>query len=187
MLVRATFAYNGLETVLAPAVPLIQKAVGASTPAIAWVFTGVLLAGAVATPVVGRLADIRDKRRILLWVLAIVGVGTIVAALAKSVLVLAIGQLLQGAGLGLILVGLDVREVPRSGGRVACGARRVRRRRSTHRNAAGGSSHAGEPVGAAGVRGLVRGRVRQLHHLRAGADTGPVAGQPDTGWAGRRH
>ncbi|WP_406293208.1 MFS transporter [Embleya sp. NBC_00888] len=102
VLVLAVFAYNGLETTLAPAVPLIQKAVGASTPAIAWVFTGVLLAGAVATPTIARLADIRDKRRVLLWVLAIVCVGTIVAALAKSVLVLTIGQLLQGTGLGLI-------------------------------------------------------------------------------------
>lgn len=102
VLVLAVFAYNGLETTLAPAVPLIQQAVGASTPAIAWVFTGVLLAGAVATPTIGRLADIRDKRPVLLWVLGIVCAGTILAALAKSVLVLAIGQLLQGAGLGLI-------------------------------------------------------------------------------------
>ncbi|GAA1005812.1 MFS transporter [Acrocarpospora pleiomorpha] len=122
VLVLAAFAYNGLETVLAPAVPLIQKAVGASTPAIAWVFTGVLLAGAVATPVVGRLADIRDKRRILLWVLAIVGVGTIVAALAKSVLVLAIGQLLQGAGLGLIPLSVGIIRDTQSPNRMKAGS-----------------------------------------------------------------
>ncbi|MYS82790.1 MFS transporter [Embleya scabrispora] len=102
VLVLGIFAYQALETMLAPALPLIQQAVGASTPAIAWVFTGVLLAGAVAAPVIGRLADIRDKRRVLLAVLAIVCAGTLVAALATSVWVLTVGQLLQGAGLGLI-------------------------------------------------------------------------------------
>ncbi|MGH3585917.1 MAG: MFS transporter, partial [Pseudonocardia sp.] len=102
VLVVTLFAYNGLETMLAPALPLVQEAVGASTPAIAWVFTGVLLAGAVATPVVGRLADTRDKRKVLLWVLVIVMLGTAVAALSTSIVVLTIGQLLQGVGLGLL-------------------------------------------------------------------------------------
>ncbi|WP_199564977.1 MFS transporter [Spongiactinospora rosea] len=102
------FAYNGLETMLAPALPLVQEAVGATTPAIAWVFTGVLLAGAVATPVVGRLADTRDKRTVLLWVLAIVMLGTAVAALSTSIVVLTIGQLLQGAGLGLLPVSAGI-------------------------------------------------------------------------------
>ncbi|GAA4237843.1 MFS transporter [Actinomadura meridiana] len=102
VLVLTLFAYNGLETMLAPALPLVQEAVGASTSAVAWVFTGVLLAGAVATPVVGRLADTRDKRTVLLWVLAIVMLGTAVAALSTSIVVLTIGQLLQGVGLGLL-------------------------------------------------------------------------------------
>ncbi|WP_084145460.1 MFS transporter [Amycolatopsis jejuensis] len=102
VLVLTLFAYNGLETMLAPALPLVQEAVGATTPAIAWVFTGVLMAGAVAAPVVGRLGDTRDKRTVLLCVLAIVMLGTAVAALSTSIVVLTIGQLLQGAGLGLL-------------------------------------------------------------------------------------
>jgi predicted MFS family arabinose efflux permease len=108
VLALAVFSYSALETMLAPALPLIQQAVGASTPAIAWVFTGVLLSGAVSTPVISRLADTRDKRGVLLGVLIVVCAGTLVAALATSVAVLIVGQLLQGAGLGLVPLGVGI-------------------------------------------------------------------------------
>jgi predicted MFS family arabinose efflux permease len=75
-LTAGLFAYSTLETMLSPALPMIQKAIGASTPAIAWVFTGLLLAGAVSTPVIGRLADVRDKRPVLLGVLVVVAPRT---------------------------------------------------------------------------------------------------------------
>ena len=95
VLALAVFSYSALETMLAPALPLIQQAVGASTPAIAWVLTSVLLSGAVSTPVISRLADTRDKRGVLLGVLIMVCAGTLIAALATSVAVLIVGQLLQ--------------------------------------------------------------------------------------------
>ena len=108
VLALAIFSYSALETMLAPALPLIQQAVGASTPAIAWVFTGVLLSGAVSIPVISRLADTRDKRGVLLGVLIVVCAGTLVAALATSVAVLIVGQLLQGTGLGLVPLGVGI-------------------------------------------------------------------------------
>ncbi|MCW2717574.1 MFS transporter [Pseudonocardia sp.] len=104
----ALFAYSTLETMLSPALPLIQEAVGASTPAIAWVFTGLLLAGAVSTPLVGRLADVWDKRPVLLGVLAIVGIGTLLAALASNVALLTTGQVLQGVGLSLVPLAVGI-------------------------------------------------------------------------------
>lgn len=104
----ALFAYSVLEAMLSPALPEIQRAVGASTTEIAWVFTGLLLAGAVATPLVGRLADVRDKRTVLLGVLVIVGVGTLLAALARDVAVLTAGQVLQGVGISLVPLAVAV-------------------------------------------------------------------------------
>lgn len=108
VLAAATFGYQALESMPAPALPLIRQAVGASTPAIAWVFTSVLLAGAVSTPVISRLADTRDKRGVLLGVLIVVCAGALVAALATSVAVLTVGQLLQGVGLGLVPLGIGI-------------------------------------------------------------------------------
>lgn len=102
------FAYQMLEVMLLPALPLIQQSLKTSTAVIAWVLTGVLLSGAVATPLIGRLADIRDKRRVLLSTLAVVTLGTLISALAPSVMVLVIGQLLQGAGLGLVPLAIGI-------------------------------------------------------------------------------
>lgn len=102
VVIASVFAYKGLETILSPALPLIQTSLGASEAQIAWVITGVLLVGAVATPLVGRLSDIRDKKTILLWVLGIVALGTAVSGLSVSVLMLTIGQLLQGVGLAVV-------------------------------------------------------------------------------------
>ena len=89
-------ADSTLESMLAPALPEIQRSVGASTTAIAWVFTGLLHAGAVATPLVGRLADVHDKRTVLLGVLGVVAIGTLLAALASNVAMLTAGQVLAG-------------------------------------------------------------------------------------------
>jgi len=102
VLALAVFAYSALEVMLALALPLIQQATGASLPAIAWAFTGMLLSGAVATPLVGRLADVRDKRHILLVLLVALATGTLTSAVATSLPMLIAGQLVQGMGLGLI-------------------------------------------------------------------------------------
>ncbi|MBN6038518.1 MFS transporter [Amycolatopsis sp. 195334CR] len=100
--------YTVLESMLVPALPLIQDGVGASASSITWVFTGLLLSGTVATPLVGRLADIYDKKAVFLVVLGIVAVGTLLGAVATSIVVLAIGQVLQGAGLGLVPLSLGI-------------------------------------------------------------------------------
>ncbi|MCZ4590607.1 MFS transporter [Rhodococcus opacus] len=102
VVVASVFAYKGLESILSPALPLIQESLGATEAQIAWVITGVLLTGAVATPLIGRLSDIRDKKTILLAVLAIVAAGTAVSGLSNSILMLTCGQLLQGVGLAVV-------------------------------------------------------------------------------------
>ncbi|MDK0524166.1 MFS transporter [Streptomyces sp. ML-6] len=96
-----TFVYSTLEAMLAPALPLIRAGVGGTPSSIAWVFTGLLLSGAVCTPLIGRLGDLHDKKKLFLAVLSIVTLGTALAGLATNVPVLAVGQMMQGAGLGL--------------------------------------------------------------------------------------
>lgn len=97
--VAAVGTYKGIESMTSPALPILQRELDASRAEIAWVLTGVLLTGPIVTPIAGRLGDIMDKRRILLGVLAIVGLGTVVAAMSVSVPMLVAGQMLQGFGL----------------------------------------------------------------------------------------
>ncbi|WP_051791957.1 MFS transporter [Amycolatopsis jejuensis] len=119
VLAAALFVYSMLESQLSPALPQIQTAVGASTTGIAWVFTGLLLSAAVSTPLVGRLADVHDKRSVLLGVLTIVAVGILVSALAPNVYVLAAGQILQGVGLSLMSLAVGIIRDSLAPGRIA--------------------------------------------------------------------
>lgn len=98
----AGLTYATLEGMVAPALPILQKAVGASPAAIAWVFTGLLLTGTVSVPLVGRLSDVYGPKRVLLGVLVITSLGVVCAALADSIVLLALGQSLQGVGVGLV-------------------------------------------------------------------------------------
>lgn len=66
-----------------------------------WMLTINLLAGAVATPVLGRLADGRYKRGLLITVLLIVIVGSVIAAIAAEYWVFLIGRVLQGLTFGI--------------------------------------------------------------------------------------
>jgi len=100
--------YSTLEGMVAPALPVLQQAVGASPAAIAWVFTGLLLSGTVASPLIGRLADVYGPKRVLLAVLGLVALGTLLAGLAGSMVVLALGQVLQGFGLGFVPLSIAV-------------------------------------------------------------------------------
>lgn len=108
LLVGAVLVYGLLEAMIVPALPLIQGGIGATQAEAGWIISAMALVGAVATPVVSRLADIRDRRRVFLGVLAVVFVGIATAGLAPSVLVFAIGQGLQGAGVGLVPLAVGI-------------------------------------------------------------------------------
>ncbi|WP_084145718.1 MFS transporter [Amycolatopsis jejuensis] len=108
LLCVVALTYSTLEGMVAPALPILQQAVGASPAAIAWVFTGLLLSGTVAAPLIGRLADVYGPKRVLLAVLGLVALGTLLAGLANSMVVLALGQALQGFGLGFVPLSIAI-------------------------------------------------------------------------------
>lgn len=101
-LASAALMYQLFESMISPALPLIQAGINADQASVAWVFTALLLSAAVSTPIVGRLADTHDKRNVFLGVMIVLLAGVAVSGLADSVLVLAIGQALQGVGLAMI-------------------------------------------------------------------------------------
>lgn len=77
-------------------VPTIAAEFGVTVSAAQWTLTVNLLVGAVATPVLGRLSDGPHKKRILLLTLAIIFVGSVLAATAQTFSVLLVGRALQG-------------------------------------------------------------------------------------------
>ncbi|MEU5872168.1 MFS transporter [Glycomyces sp. NPDC047369] len=86
-----------MQSLVAPALPVIAADLGASAGDVSWVMTVYLLAAAVGTPIAGRLGDIFGKRRMLLVVLGLFAAGTLVSALAGSLAALLVGRIMQGA------------------------------------------------------------------------------------------
>ena len=92
----------------APLVPTIAQVDHVSLSSAQWVLTAALLTGALATPVMGRLADGARQRDVILVTLAVVFVGCVLSAVSTSFLVLVIGRGLQGVGLGLLPVNMAI-------------------------------------------------------------------------------
>jgi MFS family permease len=85
-----------------PLLPTIQRADHVSLAASQWALTISLLAGAVLTPVLGRLGDGRARRPVTLGAVAVMLAGCVLSALPAGFAVFLLGRALQGAGFGLV-------------------------------------------------------------------------------------
>jgi predicted MFS family arabinose efflux permease len=85
-----------------PLLPTIEKADHVSLAASQWALTITLLAGAIATPVLGRLGDGRLRRQTTLGAVAAMLTGCVLSALPAGYAVFLAGRALQGAGFGLV-------------------------------------------------------------------------------------
>ncbi|WP_163509881.1 MFS transporter [Fodinicola acaciae] len=97
-----------MQTLVIPLIPALPTLLHASANDAAWAITATLLAGAIATPVVGRLGDMYGKRRMLLVSLVVLVVGSTVAALSDSLVPMVIGRALQGMAAGVIALGISI-------------------------------------------------------------------------------
>src|SRR4051794_1692994 len=98
VLATAALAYALLQTMVAPALPAIQRDLGASTTTVTWVLTVYLLTASVATPIVGRIGDIFGKERVLVATLGAFALGALISALSHSLGMLVAGRAVQGIG-----------------------------------------------------------------------------------------
>src|SRR6202167_357440 len=92
----------------APLIPTLARADGVSLSTGEWILTITLMTGALATPVMGRLADGPRQRAVILVALASVVVGCVVSAVSLGFTVMIIGRALQGVGLGLLPVAMAI-------------------------------------------------------------------------------
>ncbi|MFL1379105.1 MFS transporter [Nocardiopsis protaetiae] len=102
------------QTLVIPLLPDLPEILGVSADDASWLVTATLLTGAVATPIVTRMADMYGKRRMLLVSLAVMTTGSLIAALGGSTALggsfipLLVGRALQGFGTSLIPVGISI-------------------------------------------------------------------------------
>ena len=90
-----------LQTAVVPVLGIIAHQLDVSSVAVSWAVTANLLAAAAATPLIGRLADLHNKKHVLLVVLLIVLVGSVLAATTSSLPLLLVARVLQGVSFSL--------------------------------------------------------------------------------------
>lgn len=97
-----------MQTLLVPVIKDLPALLGTDPANATWVMTATLLAGAVATPIMGRLGDLYGKRRMLLSSLAVMVVGSLICASTDDLVVMITGRALQGFAMGAIPLGIGI-------------------------------------------------------------------------------
>ncbi|MDI3406893.1 MFS transporter [Streptomyces cavernicola] len=97
-----------MQTLLVPVIKDLPELLDTAPSDATWVLTATLLAGAVSTPIMGRLGDLAGKRRMLLASLAVMVVGSLICGFTDNLLVMIAGRALQGFAMGAIPLGIGL-------------------------------------------------------------------------------
>ncbi len=101
-----------MQSLVVPIQAELPTLLGTSASNASWAITATLLASAVTMPVSGRLADMYGKKKVMVVSAALLILGSVIAALADSVLPFLAGRAVQGMAMGYIPVAISmVREV----------------------------------------------------------------------------
>jgi EmrB/QacA subfamily drug resistance transporter len=124
VLVLAGTAFALQQTMVIPALPVLQHEFGTTTAWATWLLTGFLLAASVATPLVGKLGDQYGKERLLVISLTVFFLGSVAAVFAPNIGVLIGCRVLQGVGAAVFPLSFSIirDEFPREKVPVAVGA-----------------------------------------------------------------
>lgn len=97
-----------MQTLVVPIQNHLPELLDAPRSATAWVLTIALLVAAVTTPISGRLGDILGMRRVMIALLAMMTLGSLIAALSGELTWLLVGRALQGVSMGATAVGISM-------------------------------------------------------------------------------
>ena len=96
------------ETMVLPAIPDFIKDFGISYNTSSWILSSYLIAGAVMTPIAGKLSDIYGKKKILLIVMMIYSAGILAGGFSNSLPFLLAARLAQGVGISMFPIAFGV-------------------------------------------------------------------------------
>ncbi|MBE7324603.1 MFS transporter [Nocardioides sp. Y6] len=96
------------QTLVVPLVPHMPSIFGTTVDTGSWLLTITLLAGAVATPIVTKLADMYGKRRMIMLALSLMLAGSLLLALTTSLALALTGRALQGLAAAVIPIGISI-------------------------------------------------------------------------------
>lgn len=96
------------ETVIVPAIPDFIKEYGITYNTSSWILAAFLIAGAVMTPISGKLSDIYGKKKIILVIMCIYTIGVILGSFASNIFFMIIARILQGIGISMFPIAFGI-------------------------------------------------------------------------------
>jgi len=96
------------ETMVLPAIPNFIKDFGVSYNTASWILSSYLIAGAVMTPIAGKLSDIYGKKKVLLIVMMIYSAGILGGGFANSFDSLILARIAQGVGISMFPIAFGI-------------------------------------------------------------------------------
>jgi EmrB/QacA subfamily drug resistance transporter len=103
------------QTLLVPLLPEFPAIFSVSVEDASWLVTVALLASAITTPIMARLADMFGKRRMMLLCLGAMTVGSVLGGVSTAFGVVVVARALQGVGAAMIPIAISIMrdELPR--------------------------------------------------------------------------
>ena len=96
------------ETMLLPAIPDIIKEFNIPYDTSSWILSSYLIAGAVATPIVGRLSDIYGRKKMVTIIMIIYIIGISLGGFSPDISFLIIARVIQGIGISMFPVAFGI-------------------------------------------------------------------------------
>jgi MFS family permease len=96
------------ETMLLPAIPDIIKEFHISYTTSSWILSAYLIAGAVATPVGGKLSDIYGRKKMVITIMIIYIIGITLGGLSPNFTFLIVARVIQGIGISMFPIAFGI-------------------------------------------------------------------------------
>ena len=96
------------ETMLLPAIPDIIEEFDISYNTASWILSAYLIAGAVATPLGGKLSDIYGRKKMVMIILIIYIIGITLGGISSNITFLIVARVIQGIGISMFPIAFGI-------------------------------------------------------------------------------
>jgi len=96
------------ETMLLPAIPDIIEEFNISYNTSSWILSAYLIAGAVATPLGGKLSDIYGRKKMVMIILIIYIIGITLGGISTNITFLIASRVIQGIGIAMFPIAFGI-------------------------------------------------------------------------------
>jgi MFS family permease len=96
------------ETMLIPAIPDLIKDFHISYGMSSWILTTYLIAGAIMTPITGKLSDIYGRKKVLLIIMAVYVLGVSLGGFVTNIYEMLLVRIIQGIGMSMFPIAFGI-------------------------------------------------------------------------------